>query len=135
MTRRNKRGSDPWGYFPKDRGKIQQCFECGFETSGRHHVVPVVMGGTKVIPLCSDCHTKAHGDQDAPVIRVDLIREGIEKKRQAGWQPGRPRKMTAAIWRRIHELRDQKMGMKTIAKLLGLSVGTVHKACHSKPHL
>lgn len=38
-----------------------------------HHVVPVSQGGShrlsNLVPLCSDCHSAAHGDQMAPRVR------------------------------------------------------------------
>jgi len=39
----------------------EACFECG-ATDGlqQHHVVPRSRGGTKTIPLCGECHGKAH---------------------------------------------------------------------------
>jgi hypothetical protein len=36
------------------------CFECGSEAVHQHHVVPKSMGGTKTVPLCAECHGKAH---------------------------------------------------------------------------
>jgi hypothetical protein len=38
-----------------------------------HHVVPVSQGGShqisNLVPLCSDCHSAAHGNQMAPRVR------------------------------------------------------------------
>lgn len=53
--------SDPWGFFPKDRALKQRCYECGEMTTGRHHIVPPQLGGTKSIPLCTKCHEIVHG--------------------------------------------------------------------------
>lgn len=36
------------------------CFECGRDAHHQHHVVPRSRGGTKTVPLCVDCHSKAH---------------------------------------------------------------------------
>jgi len=33
------------------------CFECGKPAEHDHHVVPVVRGGTRTVPLCSECVT------------------------------------------------------------------------------
>lgn len=38
-----------------------RCFECGAEAHHKHHVVPKSMGGTQTVPLCNQCHGKAHG--------------------------------------------------------------------------
>lgn len=121
--------SDAWGFLPGDRGSIQKCFECGDLTTGRHHVVPRSKGGTKVLPLCVRCHEIVHGD--GGVFRADLIRLGIQRKRSAGWQPGRPRKVTEDATRRALQLRRDGATIKAIALELGLSTGIIHKITSS----
>jgi hypothetical protein len=38
-----------------------QCFECGeLDNLHMHHVVPRSRGGTRTVPLCAECHGKAH---------------------------------------------------------------------------
>jgi hypothetical protein len=37
------------------------CFNCGAPASHQHHVVPRSLGGVATVPLCHDCHGKAHG--------------------------------------------------------------------------
>jgi hypothetical protein len=41
--------------------RTDPCFECGAPAECHHHVVPRVFGGTKTVPLCDGCHSKAHG--------------------------------------------------------------------------
>lgn len=36
------------------------CFECNATADHMHHVVPLVLGGTRTIPLCESCHGKVH---------------------------------------------------------------------------
>jgi hypothetical protein len=36
------------------------CFECGNPADVWHHVVPKILGGTKMVPLCNLCHSKVH---------------------------------------------------------------------------
>lgn len=36
------------------------CFECGAPARHQHHVVPRSRGGTRTVPLCEECHGKAH---------------------------------------------------------------------------
>ena len=36
------------------------CFECGNNAEEEHHVIPRSLGGSNTIPLCKDCHKKAH---------------------------------------------------------------------------
>lgn len=58
------------------------CFDCGLPAAHQHHVVPRVMGGTRTIPLCGECHGKVHG-LDFTNHRA-LTRAGIEKARAKG---------------------------------------------------
>lgn len=37
------------------------CFECGAPATCEHHVIPRSLGGTKTVPLCGSCHSRAHG--------------------------------------------------------------------------
>lgn len=36
------------------------CFNCDKKAEHQHHVVPKSKGGKKTIPLCIECHSKAH---------------------------------------------------------------------------
>lgn len=38
----------------------RMCFECGRPSECDHHVVPRSRGGTRTVPLCGECHGKAH---------------------------------------------------------------------------
>lgn len=58
----------------------QPCFECQTPTTGEHHVVPVILGGTKTVPLCEVCHGKVHG---VDLVNMNkLARIGLAKKRE-----------------------------------------------------
>lgn len=37
-----------------------ECFNCGEPATEKHHVVPKSMGGTRMVPLCSKCHSNVH---------------------------------------------------------------------------
>ena len=116
------RRQDPFGYFPtNDRGQANPCFECGIDTLGIHHVVPVSLGGTKVIPLCEGCHSKVHGG----VISGRLIREGLSKARANGIKLGAPLKLTPDIVLKASNLRADGLSYKDIAKALDISAGSV----------
>lgn len=61
-----------------------QCWEC--ETVGdvhHHHPVPKSRGGTKTIPLCQECHAKAH-HRDKRMTTAELTREALAAKRRRG---------------------------------------------------
>jgi hypothetical protein len=38
----------------------EKCFECNAPAECNHHIIPKSVGGTKTVPLCLDCHAKAH---------------------------------------------------------------------------
>ena len=118
MTRR----SDPWGYLPTTRAELQRCFECGEETTGRHHVVPVSLGGTKVIPLCTKCHNTVHSCSS---IQPELIKQGLKRAKQRGVRLGAPRISDSKV-QQIVNLRKAGRSYKDIARLVGVSVGTAH---------
>jgi len=86
MNRRN----DDFGHLPvNSKNENNPCFECGVMTKGKHHVVPVSKGGTKVIPLCEQCHNLIHEG----LINSGMIREGLRKAREKNIQLGAPRKI------------------------------------------
>lgn len=59
------------------------CFECGAPAVERHHVVPHSLGGTKTVPLCSECHAKVHGIDGAKRAKIsELTKKSLEKKKQ-----------------------------------------------------
>lgn len=66
------------------------CFECG--ASGGlhdHHVVPESRGGTETIPLCHECHGKAHGHPNPSDFDVStLTRQALREKRENGQYTG-----------------------------------------------
>lgn len=119
MSQRN----DSWGYLPKDRSQKQACFECGNETTGRHHVVPVSMGGTKVIPLCSTCHNKAHA---CNTIQPHLIKEALNRRKEAGHTLGAPVKLDQATREQIEQAFQKGATIRAIADRFNISVGYAH---------
>ena len=65
------------------------CFECGELASMEHHVVPQSRGGTKTVPLCGECHGKAH-HTDRNMDTSRLVREGLARARARGVRLGSP---------------------------------------------
>lgn len=126
--RNDGRRSDPFGFGLEHlkKSKENPCFECGDLTTGRHHVVPVSKGGTKQIPMCADCHSKVHGEENN--YRGELIKRGLQKAKERGIELGAPVKLTGAVVREIREARGNGQTIRSIAKSTGLSIGTVHKA-------
>jgi hypothetical protein len=64
------------------------CFECGEAAEFRHHVVPQSRGGTKTVPLCGDCHGKAHHRSKA-MSSSQLTREGLARAKVRGVKLGK----------------------------------------------
>lgn len=121
MSIKRNRRQDDWGHGITAKDGDNPCFECGEMTSGRHHVVPVFRGGTKQLPLCAICHSNAEGINGVG-FRPDLIKEALKKRRDAGLSLGRP---GIDITKQARQLRVEGLSYKTIAGLLGVSVGKV----------
>ena len=63
--------------------KMNSCFECeSTENLIQHHVVPKIVGGTKTITLCVDCHGKVHGKN--LVKMKELVQESKKKILESG---------------------------------------------------
>ena len=86
------------------------CFECGStEHIHQHHVVPNVVGGTKTIPLCEQCHAKVHGGVGSSI----LTRMGI-------WFGKDRQPITMRYWWCTRELKmTQREALKDINSILG----------------
>jgi DNA invertase Pin-like site-specific DNA recombinase len=55
-----------------------------------------------------------------------LIKEGQRKAKERGVIIGRPTKVTDDMRKEVAILRDNKVGIKTIAKKMSIGVGTVY---------
>ena len=71
------------------------CFECEAEGVAihHHHVVPRSRGGTKTIPLCEPCHSKAH-HRKKNMNTSSLVKQAMAKRKAAGATFGSPSIMT-----------------------------------------
>ena len=86
------------------------CFECEAEGVAihHHHVVPRSRGGTKTIPLCEPCHSKAH-HRKKNMNTSAMIKEGLKRARARGSVIGRKdlykesKKAQAAYRKRVDE--------------------------------
>ena len=83
---------------PLKRGKLT-CWECGKAEGDMgstaeleiqyHHPVPKTRGGKRTIPLCNECHAKAHHRKGNMSISR-LTREALARKKAAGEKLGNP---------------------------------------------
>ena len=68
-----------------------QCWECGCKSETHdHHVVPKSRGGIRTVPLCLECHSKAHhrkGNMSTPALTSAALRAKVAR----GEHVGRPR--------------------------------------------
>ena len=68
-------------------GKEVKCFECGSQAEYEHHVIPQSRGGTRTVPLCGDCHAKAHHSNRGMTVRV-LTEQALRSKRKRNEKTG-----------------------------------------------
>ena len=59
--------------------KKTKCFDCDEIATHNHHVVPKSKGGRATVPLCANCHAKAH-NRDA----LKLAEAAWAKRKRAG---------------------------------------------------
>ena len=68
-----------------------KCFECGTSSCiQHHHVVPRSRGGTRTIPLCEECHSKAH-HRKKNMNTSRLTKEALANLKAQGVVLGNPR--------------------------------------------
>lgn len=75
-----------------------RCWECEIEgvPLHNHHPVPRSRGGTKTIPLCEPCHSKAH-HRKKNMNTSKLTKEGLARARARGVKLGGPKIKTIGI--------------------------------------
>lgn len=99
-----------------------------------HHILPRSVGGidepSNIIRLCEICHSKIHMRQNTSLST--LIKAGIKKARENGAIPGRPKKLSAEVHKKVMELRAQGLSYRQIAKDVEISKGTVCRIVKNK---
>ena len=95
---------------------LTKCFECNEHMDENHHVVPRSKGGKRTIPLCGECHGKAHGIGRKRGFSK-LIKAGLAKTDK---KLGRPK------------LSDEiKMEIKSLSHLSNREIGRRLKISHT----
>ena len=71
---------------------FKSCWECEKTNTPlhNHHPVPKVRGGERTIPLCEECHSKAH-HRKKNMNTSALTREGLRRAKARGVKMGNPR--------------------------------------------
>ena len=131
---------------------MHKCFECGStQNIHNHHVIPKSKGGTRTLPLCSNCHSILHNAPYLKNIKTkkkkpyypvgsmehrNLQMEGIRRAKERGVYANREhhrRNETKNEFLNKHkfiiELLKKDPSMKNIelAKLGGVHFNTVTK--------
>lgn len=124
----------------------EPCFNCGAPSSHQHHVVPRFLGGVATVPLCHDCHGKAHGKASGFRDTSELTRAALAVKRVKGESTGEaPYGMRAgeggrlvadegeqSVIARVRWLRSSGMTVREITRVLGeLGVMSRNGKAHS----
>ena len=79
------------------------------------------------VTVCSYHHHLMHGIVKFQVAEHNkLIKEGQRKARENGVNICRPTKITDDMRNEVSVLRDNKVGIRTIAKRLNIGIGTVY---------
>jgi len=70
---------------------MKECWECNITgvPLHNHHPVPRSRGGTKTVPLCEPCHSKAH-HRKKNMNTSTLSKEGIQRAKARGVKLGNP---------------------------------------------
>jgi len=102
---------------------VSDCFECGRPASEKHHVVPRVLGGTKTIPICDECHGKVHSTNRMNIS--ELTKAGLERARLAGKRLGGKPKYRKCIINVIKSLNGKKTPLREIARITNIPYSTV----------
>ncbi len=114
--------------------KVGDCWECNATSVEihHHHPVPRSRGGTKTVPLCLECHAKAHHRKKRMASSI-LTKEGLARAKKRGVALGNPKitevgekgrntqkKQAVAYANKIEpmlrNLRKQGMSFASIAK-------------------
>ena len=79
------------------------------------------------VTVCSYHHNLMHGIvKFQKAEHTKLVKEGVRKARERGVIMGRPTKVTDDMRKEVAILRNNKVGIKTIAKKMSIGIGTVY---------
>ena len=99
---------------------MHACWECdAVGEVHHHHPVPRSRGGTRTIPLCIDCHGKAHA---RTMSTSQMTKDGLAKAKARGVKLGPPTYGQTVVeqimMKRAVELRNQGLTLhETVAAL------------------
>ena len=121
--------------------QLKECFECGeISDLHDHHVVPRSRGGTKTVPLCEECHSKAH-HRKKNMNTSTLTRAALQRLKEAGVKLGNPNaKAAAVIARKAHSAQQKRFNSNIVKELehleeAGVSTNTEFAECLNRKGL
>ena len=111
------------------------CCICGKgDNLHHHHIIPVSKNGsdeeTNIITLCVKHHAWVHGLKPTTWNNhSNLVKEGQQRAKAEGKHIGRPSNITDDTIKnvRIKRKKNPPIGIRRIARTLGIGVGTVYK--------
>lgn len=100
-----------------------RCFNCGSDLYVElHHVVPLFLGGTNrdtnIVPLCYQCHKKAHGGRNIQKSRTRPKNVGRPKR-------ALPKEYKDVLWSYV----NGDIGRKECENILGLAKSSKLSDC------
>jgi len=101
----------------------QICFECEQPSTQNHHVLPVILGGTKTIPLCDKCHNLIHYGIDKKFTHSDLVKAGIKRVQKEGKHFGKKQEIDIS---KVLELKKTGLSNRSIAKELNRGITSIN---------
>lgn len=111
---------------------LDVCFECGKPMEEMHHIIPKSRGGKKTIPLCIDCHGKAHNIEHRRLI-LNAAREGLKKYIENGGKVGRKKGYKKTKDKILDDHKDvvkylkKGLSVRKVMEKTNKSSGTVQK--------
>lgn len=88
-----------------------------------HHVVPHRLGGTRTVPLCHECHERAHERTLNLKEHSEKIKAGQQRARASGKALGRPKLDVDDDL--IAALRGEGLTYRNISERMGISIHIV----------
>ena len=114
------------------------CFDCGEPAGHMHHVVPRSLGGSATVPLCTDCHAKAHNlPAGSWGNHRKLTKQGIDRRRESGKKYGTiPYGLTEAEGGNLKVCREEWRSLQAMRTMResGQSIRKIAKALNEQGH-
>ena len=111
---------------------LTKCFECENPMEEMHHVIPKSRGGKATIPLCIDCHGKAHNIENRRLY-LEAAKRGRDNYVKNGGKLGRKKGSKhkdisqTKNYKEVCKMLELDYKLKDIVSIAGVSANTVRK--------